>query len=186
MSDVRLYPIRKNGYTGCPVECRNGSACAPHIWDTLGKKYLPGDLSPSTNRDRCLWNLVVPGTKLEANDVWVLAFTFDNMWCRRENIPHLLRALTEFWVLNQTFADNGDQVDDTIDRVIAQLGTWSLDHTLLGVGLEMYGGLHGWKNGRKRFNFKVDHSRQGRPVREVGDLVAATLAPPVQSLPETP
>lgn len=108
MSCVEVYQVLHNGdVTPYDFEVRNATAGAYHIWSTLCEKYLHvpfSGLQPGTVQ--ALWLLVGSGRMTPGED-WVLAFTFDNTWIRRENLPELIRGLEEFWENHSSFRSGG-------------------------------------------------------------------------------
>jgi hypothetical protein len=133
MSAIEIYGVAKDGDVIWFDEVRNATACALHIWDELGKKYVRPDYMALTHTE--VWKLFGEPSRPR----WlrlVLGFTFDRVWVKRENIVPLVEALRQFWQEHSKMHNwRGELVDvhPTIPGVIEVLERASKDEDLIGV-----------------------------------------------------
>ena len=92
MSCVEVYYIDSKGDVRMFAEAHNAFGGAMLIWMAIKEKY---DIQTSFFDWAPVWRLAGLNTTPQHERI-VLAFTFDNVWVKKENIQKLIDALSQF------------------------------------------------------------------------------------------
>lgn len=120
MSYAEIYRILDDGSVVLYGEAQNAHGGASHIWDQLHTKYFGVRFPYEPDDRRPFWELL-GARRMTPEEEIVLSFTLDYSWCRREDIPQLVEALSWFWDRNKTFKSSFENREIPVTPTIPQI-----------------------------------------------------------------